>query len=271
MLFGLLVQIPLVAAPAWWLWVGLLGLLHGFAQLIFLQALWHGPIAVVGAISAMHGAATVLLAVLVLGERPAPLDWIAVGLATLGAAFSVAGGRIHSPWRQGVGLGPIYAALTVVVSAVYVIGLPLAIRTGGWVLTVLVSRLVSTVIIWAMLLFLMSGTVRIATSILSTPPTVGAGDSQFPYVGFIRALSRGPVTRDAITVVVTAGVLNTVGQLSRGAGLALAPAWIVGLLSSMSPAVVIAAGVVTGDRLSALQWSGVAMLGSSVLMLGLIK
>jgi len=250
-----MVRIPLVVAPAWWLGVGFLGLVHAFAQLIFLQAFWHGPIAVVGAISAMQGAATVLLAVLVLGERPAPLDWIAVGLATLGAAVGVTGGRIRAPWKQGVGLGPMYAALTVVVSGVYVIGLPLAIRTGGWVLTVLVSRLVSTVIIWVVLFFLVSGTARLATSILSAAP----------------ALSRGPAIREAIAIVATAGVLNTVGQLSRGAGLALAPAWIVGLLSSMSPAVVITAGVATGDRLSVLQWSGVGMLGVSVLMLGLIK
>ena len=91
------------------------------------------------------------------------------------------------------------------------------------------------------------------------------------HVGFTRALSRGRVSRDVIAIVATAGVLNTVGQLSRAFGLAIAPPWIVGLISSMIPAVVIATGVVTGDRFSALQWSGVAMLGASVLMLGIIK
>ena len=66
------------------------------------------------------------------------------------------------------------------------------------------------------------------------------------------------------------GLLETAGQVSRALGLTVAPAWLIGLVTSLGPVVVISAGVVLlHERLSRAQLAGIACVGVGLVLLTL--
>ena len=66
------------------------------------------------------------------------------------------------------------------------------------------------------------------------------------------------------------GLLETSGQVSRALGLTIAPAWLIGLVTSLGPVVVISAGVVLlHERLSRAQLAGIACIGVGLVLLAL--
>jgi drug/metabolite transporter (DMT)-like permease len=273
--FALAVHVSVNMAPSWLLQAGFLGIVQGVTYLLFLQALRYGPIAIVGAITAVQGAVTVVLAVLVLGEHPSIAEWVAVVVSTLGVVLAASTVLPNSSWRAATGLGPIFAILSVIAYGFYVVGLPLVIRTGGWVGAILISRSVSTVLAWVVLLVVMSRVVRVRRA--DHLSSLAAADMAPIDLPLPRRPSWGqtwfqhPVTRGAIAILVISGLLSTMGQISRGAGLAVAPAWLIGLITSMSPAVLIVAGLVTGERLTSIQWIGIAVLIIGMVGLGVVR
>ena len=271
--FAVAVHVSVNMAPSWLLQAGFLGLVQGVTYLLFLQALRYGPIAIVGAITAVQGAVTVVLAVLVLGERPSTAEWFAVVIATLGVVLTASTALPNASWRAARGLGPAFAILSVLAYGVYVVGLPLVIRTGGWVGAILVSRSVSAVLAWVVLFVVMSRVVRRPEQTQSLA-AVGMAPVDLPLPRrpiWEHRWFQHPVTRGAIAILLISGLLSTMGQISRGAGLAVAPAWLIGLITSMSPGVLIIAGLVSGERLTSIQWIGVAMLACGTLGLAIVR
>src|SRR5437867_10937617 len=95
---------------------------------------------VVGPITALFGTATVLFAVLFLGERLTIAETVAVIIAATGsilAAIEIKGsGRI-----QIIGLGPMAALGAVVLGSAVTVMMQHPIRTEGWVPTVIAVRI----------------------------------------------------------------------------------------------------------------------------------
>lgn len=70
--------------------------------------------------------------------------------------------------------------------------------------------------------------------------------------------------------LVLAGFLESAGQILRSFGLAVAPVWLVGIMSPLATIVVISAGVVLfGERLSRAQILGNLLVGMGLVLLAL--
>lgn len=68
--------------------------------------------------------------------------------------------------------------------------------------------------------------------------------------------------------LVLTGLLESAGQVLRAFGLAVAPAWIVGVVNPLGPVIVITAGVLFfGEHLGRSQWLGVALVGVGIVLL----
>lgn len=131
--------------PSWIPPVLLLGSITGVAYLCLVNALRLGPISVVSPLGASGGAVTVILAVLLLGDQPDPVEWLGVIVTTSGALL-VAFVRTPGSRPHFGGLGPLFAMAAVLGYSAAVIGLQEPIRTVGWLPTLIVWRSASAAI-----------------------------------------------------------------------------------------------------------------------------
>lgn len=266
------------ADPMRWLPIGLLGVSASIAYLTFWQALRLGPIAVVSPIGASFGALSVVGAVVFLGERPSQLQWLAVPLTSLGsvlAAVVFERGARRRP--RLVGLGPLFAVVSVVCFAIATVGLAGPTREIGWAQAILVSRLFNVVTTWSIMLAItrrsagrgVAGALDSGAAAAPSAPEpplgatgegVGAGDAG--------GRAHGPVDAWAIGLMLLLGATDVVGMVGLGIGLSLAPAWLVSLAASTGPVVAIAGGLaVFHERLRPNQWVGVALVAAGIALI----
>jgi len=240
---------------SWALPVVLLGGVTGIAYLSLVNALRLGPVSVVAPLTASTGAVVVVLAVLLLGDRPGLLEWLAVAVTTAGAVL-VALVRAPGERPRLNGPGPLFALVAVAGYAISVIGLQSPIREIGWLQTLLVWRIANVVVASAVLLAT-HGRRRLAV------PAMPTGDvivEAMPY------LSRW---RLALPVaLVLSGLLESGGQTLRAFALEVAPAWLPGVAGPLGPIVVVGAGVLLfGERLRPPQLLGIALVGVGLVLL----
>jgi len=226
-----------------------LGIASAIAYISFFTGLGLGPIAVVSPVASAYGGLTVILAVVLLGERLTTSQGLGAGLATLGI-LSV-GLRADGHWRttRFVGPGVPLAIVSLVTWAFVTIGITVLVRETSLVPVLLVARAANTLTVWTLLW------------------TRGWRRRRRRPVAELPA---GPPPARIIALAVLGGALDVAGYVVYATGLQRSLAWVVGLSSSFGPAIaVLVAVVILGERLRRVQWFGLAMLAVGVVLIGL--
>ena len=269
-----------------------IGCLAGVAYLAFYTALQFGPLSVVSPVVSLYGGLTVILSILLLGERLSIGQVVGAIVATSGVAF--VGVHFERDWRRTrlVGPGVAFGLVCLVAFAFVTVGLAGPIRAAGWLPVLLLSRIGNTILV---LVILGLRSLRAASPVraLESAPiaavTRAAGSPELALLAGVapRASSAGsvpltevglsavvpesaPLTRVALGQASATGVLDVVGSTAWAIGLAIAPTWLVGLSSSFGPVVAVWAGVVVlGERPRALQWAGLGLVAVGIVLLAL--
>lgn len=225
-----------------------LGIASAVAYISFFTGLGLGPIAVVSPVASAYGGLTVVLAVVLLGERLTTSQAVGAGLATIGI-LSV-GLRVDGHWRSTrfVGPGVPLAIVSLVTWAFVTIGITILVRETSLVSVLLVARAANTLTVWALLW----GRRRRRRRRPGEESTVG------------------PPPARILALAVLGGLLDVAGYVVYATGLQRSLAWVVGLSSSFGPAIaVLVAVVILGERLRSVQWFGLAMLAGGIVLIGL--
>lgn len=197
------------------------------------EAIRRGPLGIVSPITALSPALTAILAIALIGERPAWLAYVGIGVAPLGVALLSAGGGDKNELRQG------WTALAIV--SLLLQGL------GAFVAKLVVTPAGPSA------LLLIGATVQVLVGLALAPPWC-----------WTRAELSGRPTIYTVLAYAIAGVA-TIGYLSA---LASGPAALVVPLVSASPAVAGVLGLlVLKEKLGRWQLAGlaVALAGASLL------
>jgi drug/metabolite transporter (DMT)-like permease len=201
-------------------------------------ALALGPLAVVSPVIAANGGLTVILAVAILGESLDVGQAVGVGLAMVGVLLT--GVRFERQWRQTRLVGPGVAAAVVALAAFSLANIASAVasRELGWQTALVASR----------------GTgALLALSMLAVPAP--------RFLARTLPTSRNPDRRRLLLLIAIGSAFSITGFVFFMAGLQGSPAWLVGLTGSLSPVVVVAAGIFgLGERLTLLQWLGAGLI-----------
>lgn len=236
----------------------------------FYTALRLGPISVVSPTVAVYGGLSSLLAVVILGERPGPVQVAGAAAATVGIAFvglTVAAGS--RPKLTGPGVPFALGAL--VAWSTSTIVLAVAIQQASWLSVVEIARPAN--LFFLVVLFLVvrwRGGRREDLPPLTLEPEpvidVEAGPRER---GAARRIS-DRLSAHPYRILVLGGVFETIGYASFTYGLQVAPTWLVALASSLGPMVTVAAGVLLfGERPRPVQWAGIALVFSGIAMVAI--
>lgn len=201
------------------------------------RALALGPIAIVSPVVAANAAVTVVLAVVLLGERLSPLQIAGVVATIAGIALASTDLRVV---RETLGRPTVGVRLALVT------------MVGFGVLGFLIATVSRSYGALPMVVLLRAGT----TALL---------------FAFAAAGRRSPVLpRSAAAIVVLIGVLDSAGNVAYGYGATLGYASIVAVASSAYPLIPFVLGVtVLRERLAPNQLAGVALLLAGLAALGL--
>jgi drug/metabolite transporter (DMT)-like permease len=252
--------------------IGAMGALAALSTLSLWSGLRRGPMTVVSPVAASTGAATVVLAWLVLGEEPRPLQWLAVPAAAVGCMLastsSVAGRRLSI-----VGRGPLFALVAVAGFAVVAIGLREPIDNVGWLLTIVVARIVNTAVVWIVLGASVGWGAR--TSPAGPPdavPDVPAA-AAVPDVPAAAAVPGAPSAWSGWRfrlLLLASGVFDAIGFSAFALGFQVAPVWLIGLLSSFAPVIGVLGGLLLfGERPARRQKAGAVAIGLAVVFVAI--
>jgi drug/metabolite transporter (DMT)-like permease len=224
-----------------------LGVLSAGAYMSFFTALRLGPISVVSPVGSTYGALTVVLAVVLLGERLTGTQAVGALAATSGiilVSLRFAGGPRTARF---VGPGVPFAIIACVLWALVTIGTTVLVREVGVASVLLVARSTNVAVVWLVLGL---------RELLRRSDRVPA--------------PTGPLVRGFVALGLLAGLLDVAGYVAYATGLQQSLAWLVGLSSSFGPAVAVLVAVAfLGDRLRWTQWFGLAVLACGVVLVGL--
>lgn len=217
-----------------------LGVLGAGAYVAFYRALSIGPISVVSPIASGYAAVTVLLAVLLVGERLSATQAGAVVIVFAGVALASADIRRI---RQTGHIRSQAIALTILVMVLfgfYVLGIAERVDELGWLLPVLYARLASTGFIVA--------------------------------AAAARRELRLPRTSVTLLAVAVAGVLDALGYVAFNLGTREADTSVVATASAPYAVVPVVAGVLLfRERPTVSQWTGIVTVVAGVVLLGLVS
>jgi len=240
----------------------------GFA--CFYTALRLGPVSVVSPTVAVYGGLASLLAVVVLGERPAPVQVAGAVAATIGIA--VAGITIGRGARRPRFSGPgvPFALVSLVAWAVSIVVLAQPIREVGWLGASMVARIVNAgTLVGLYLVIRWRGTAPADMPPLAPEPgppiDVEAEMAGRPGAASDRVPPHARLSAHPYALLVTAGFLETFGFVAFAYGLQVAPAWLVSLASSLGPTVTVTAGVILfHERPRPVQWAGIGLVFAGI-------
>jgi len=228
----------------------LLGVPIGGTYFAIFYALRLGPVAVVSPLMATYGVCSVVLAVVLLGEHPGPLQAAAVPIAGAGSALcAIVVDR--TSWRPRIaGVGPLVALGVVVMSAAVTVAMKRPLAQVDWLLATFAVRVTATALVLGVGLALL---IRRR----GKPSPSGAVPTWRPELS-------------PVLLVAAIAVFDTAGVMAFTRGLQESSAWIVALAASLSPTiVVIGATLIFREKLRATQWVGVGLVATSVAVLAL--
>jgi drug/metabolite transporter (DMT)-like permease len=234
----------------------------------FYTALRLGPISVVSPTVAVYGGLSSLLAVVILGERPGPVQVAGAIAATVGIAFVGLQMAAGSSRPKLTGPGVPFALVALVAWSTSTIVLAIAIQGASWLSVVEVARPANLTFLFVAFLVVRwrGGRREDLPPLTAEPEPVIDVEAGRGMAGRISArLSAHPYR-----ILALGGVFETVGYAAFTYGLQTSPAWLVALASSLGPMVTVAAGVLLfGERPRPLQWVGIALVFSGIALVAL--
>ncbi len=241
------IPFPLDAGGLWPL-MAVLGFAAGSSYFASNHALKLGPVAVVSPIGSTTGVMTVVFAFLFLGERPDLIQWLGIPLAGLGVVLlSVEVDETGE--RRLIGWGPVFAFLGVVTGAVSNAGLRIPAREIGPVPTAIAQRTFTVLYVVIALVFFVRnyGNDQKPTSLRRWQVRAGHPDD--------KRLGVKPWL-----LLLVLGILDAAAFIMFAEGLAIADAWLIGLLSQSGRIIAVGGGyLLFRERLAPLQWFGLAL------------
>jgi drug/metabolite transporter (DMT)-like permease len=216
-----------------------IGALGAASYLTFYRALAIGPISIVSPVVSGYAAVTVVLAVIILGERLSSGTLVAVVVAMIGVLLASTDlGQIRGSERVAT-LGIALAVITMILIGAYLFWIAYYTEELGWLAPILLGRASSTV-------FLLGVALR-------------GGQWRFP--------DRSPSLLATIALI---AVLDTGGYVFFNFGIRHADTSVVATASAPYAVVPIVMGVLMlGERPARSQWAGVALIISGLLLLGI--
>lgn len=220
-------------------WLAVVGVLGGVAYLTFYRALAIGPISIVSPIVAAYAAVTVVLAVVIGGERPGPGEIAAVVVVVGGVLLASSDlTQIRGLERVAI-VGIVLALVTAVIIGAFVYGVAYFSEEQGWLVPIFVARSFST-------LFLVAVSLR-------------GGRWRFP--------DRAP---GLLALIAAIGVIDTAAYALFNVGVRHADTSVVATAAAPYAVVPIVAGVLAfGERPRPTQWAGIALVLAGLVLLGL--
>jgi drug/metabolite transporter (DMT)-like permease len=223
-----------------------IGTASAVAYLALVLSLRIGPLSIVGPVTSSVGAATALLAIVVLREQPTTFQVAGIGLAIVGTALAaiLPGSSLGTMTAIGPGAG--FAIVDVLAAAIMIISL----------------RDLTSTQLAGPILVLRIGTVfwlAIAGLLTRWHPAVSAN-------------LRGVHVASWIGIALALGVLDTVSLGSLSLSFRSTPAWLVGIATSISTAIVTLGGVIAyGERVNRRQILGITLLAMSLATLSITE
>lgn len=232
-----------------------LGAIVALGFTLFYKALQLGPVSVVSSITATSGAASVLFAVVLLGEHPSLLQWIAVPISTLGAVLATRARRDPETGASSIGMGPVYAALTVVTGGCSNALIRIPIVEHGPVQAVVVQRLF-TVIFIVLFVAVVKAVGHLRSRIGQAAKTTTIGPPR----------ERGG-WQATVALLVAMGAIDGTGFIGFAFGMAVAPAWFLGLVSQTGRlAAALVATALFRENLRPIQWTGIGLVATGLVL-----
>ena len=221
--------------------LALTGAVGAAAYLAFYRAFAIGPISIVSPVVSGYAATTVVLALIVLGERLSALEAGAIAL-TVGGVMLASSDLGSARARESARLqGVLLALLAMVTLGGFVFGIAYYADDLGWLLPIFLGRAATTLVLAAVL----------------------AGD-----------LRRSPrlVSARMLPVIAMLAALDTGGYVAFNLGTGHADTAIVAGAAAPYAVVPIVLGVVLlGERPAVVQWVGIALVLVSVAALGFVS
>ncbi len=218
----------------------LLGILGAAAYATYFTGLRIGPISIVSGTVGAYGGLTVVLSVILRGESLTSTQLIGVTIATVGVILTAVAFTSDIRSTRFAGPGVVFAIIALVLFALMAIATDVAVERAAVLQVLVVSRLV-TASAAAVVLGILFARRRRAS---------GAHESPAPH---------RPIDARVVAAIIVAGTLDIFGLASFTIGVETAPTWMVGLASSVAPAVTILVAVVLlGERLKPIQWIGLS-------------
>ncbi len=218
----------------------LIGLFGCAGYLAFFKALNVGPLSIVSPIVSGYAVITVILAVVILAERPSALQILAIivvfaGVGLASTEFGSSKSTSNDPWWNG---GIFLAIVSMVMIGGYIFAIAYYADELGWLMPIFLVRVFSTV-------FFLGGTAA----------------SRYPLMV--------NVTAPLGIAMLLIGVVETSAYISLSFGVRIADTSLVATIASAYALVPIILGFVfLGERPVANQWVGIAFVVLGVTLLG---
>jgi drug/metabolite transporter (DMT)-like permease len=217
----------------------LLGGLGAASYLAYYRALAVGPISIVSPIVSGYAAVTVILAVLLLGERLNGGQTVAVAVSMAGVLLASTDlGQLRRTRRVAL-TGVVLAVVSMLWIGGFVFGLSYYTQELGWLVPIFLGRAFAC-------LFLLAGAVR---------------GAQWPFSG---------VSPRLVGLLALVGLLDTLGYVAFNVGVQHADTALVATASAPYAAIPVIMGVaLLRERPALNQWAGVAAVFTGVVLLAL--
>jgi drug/metabolite transporter (DMT)-like permease len=221
--------------------LAVVGAVGGAAYLSYFKALAIGPISVISPIISGYGTVTLLLAVVLLGDRLSGAQTTAVLVAWVGVALASTDPRRVAGHERVQVTGVVFAMLTMVLLGAFVFGISLYAEEIGWLAPIFIARALTC-------LLLVLAAVRGAQWRLPDPSVRAVG------------------------LIALVGLLDTAGYVSFNVGVQHAETALVAAASAPYAVVPVLMGVALfRERPAASQWVGVLAVLAGLVALGAVS
>lgn len=224
----------------------LMGVGAGISYIAVFTAFRLGPLSVVSPTISAYGALSAFLAALFLGEQLTTAH--VGGVIAVGGGIVLLGIRTTGSGRERraslASPGVAFALVGLLFFAVITVLLTIPIKEYGWSTAITLSRIGNFVTVWIIL-----GVMR-------------AKRKSLPRWGRTDLLGEGhAMTRGGILLAGIVGVGDTIAFFVFAAALEVGPTWVVSLLSSLGPIIVVLGGYLGyQERLRLPQLAGLALI-----------